>query len=126
VNLWFNNDCNLGSWQNNYNYWLWGMRAVESYRAFEWCSPNSSKLTTYSVRWQQGQPDNLGGEQRCLHARVLTNVSQIIVSDRNCSDIYVVACETKVTTPAPACDTPKCPAMNCTRDVKIFVFYNFK
>lgn len=91
---------------------------MESNSIFQWCTPDGSNVSDVSVQWQKGQPDNLGGEQRCLHARVLTNVSKIIVSDRNCSDKYVVACETKITTPAPACDSPKCPATNCTQDVR--------
>jgi hypothetical protein len=96
---------------------MWSGSAGLSNSTFQWCSPNGSAVTNTSVLWQKGQPDNLGGNQRCLHGRVLTNVSKIVVSDRNCSDKYVLACETKVTTPPPACDSPMCPSINYTRNV---------
>jgi hypothetical protein len=104
---------------------MWSKRAELPNSAFQWCSPDGLPVTNTSVQWKKGQPDNLGGEQRCLHGRVLTNISKLVVSDRNCSDKYVLACETKVTTPPPTCDSPTCPYINCTRKVGAIIIHTF-
>jgi hypothetical protein len=55
-------------------------------------------MLTSHVRWQPGQPDNLGGQQNCLHLRILTNVSQTVISDRNCTSKFPIACQVEFLT----------------------------
>lgn len=135
------------TWRWNSNYWTWGFRLNKSTSEnFHWCNADVLEVSSSVVQWHSGQPDNLGGNQRCMHLRVLTNVSKMVVSDRNCSDKYVYACEvlktqynmwmiissiqlqTPVTTPAPiVCKIAQCPSVNCSRDVcAIFQQKNIK
>jgi len=82
------------TWRLNYNYWTSSLKFNNSVDdTFRWCEKDNPEVSSTVVQWQKGQPDNLGGNQRCLHMRILTNVSQVVVSDRNCSDKYVLACE---------------------------------
>jgi len=46
------------------------------------------------LTWAMSQPDNKAGEDDCLHMKLVDN-SGIAISDRNCSDKYVIACEVK-------------------------------
>jgi hypothetical protein len=80
------------------NFWTAGRRSenVSWFGRFEWCSLDSSaELSSATVTWQPGQPDNLSGQQNCLHLRILTNVSQIVISDRDCTSKFSFACQVK-------------------------------
>lgn len=85
----------LGStWKSLHQFWVGGKRSETDQEKFIWCTPNGSQeLKNDTIQWQNGQPDNLGGNQNCLHLRILTNVSQAVLSDRSCSQLYPYACQ---------------------------------
>ncbi|XP_065341886.1 uncharacterized protein LOC135940771 [Cloeon dipterum] len=56
-----------------------------------WC-PGAIDLPD-SLSWAPGQPDNNQTNENCLHLQVTKNASGIILSDRNCSLKYVMACQ---------------------------------
>jgi hypothetical protein len=60
----------------------------------EWCSANeTSVMPAYQVRWQPGQPDNFGGNQKCIHLKIATSVWKAEITDRNCTAKFPFACQ---------------------------------
>jgi hypothetical protein len=63
---------------------------------FKWCSANeTSVLLADHVRWQPGQPDNLGGNQKCIHLKMATSMWQAEITDRNCTAKFPFACQVR-------------------------------
>jgi hypothetical protein len=81
----------VSTWKGLHNFWTAGCRSEITSR-FQWCSLESSVELTKDVPWQKGQPDNLGGQQNCLHLK-FTNVSTTMISDRNCTSKFPFACQ---------------------------------
>ncbi|XP_065341913.1 uncharacterized protein LOC135940787 [Cloeon dipterum] len=77
-------------WTQNWNYWTAG-RAMGIWGQWAWC-PGAIDLPD-SLSWAPGQPDNYQKNENCLHLQVTKNASGIILSDRNCSHKYVMACQ---------------------------------
>jgi hypothetical protein len=81
-------------WKGPLNYWTAGRRSGNTNGTFMWCSLESStQLNINHSSWQQGQPDNLGGQQNCLHLKILKTVSKTEISDRNCTSKFSFACQ---------------------------------
>jgi hypothetical protein len=88
------------TWKGPVNFWMGGRRSENTLKnttgGFNWCSlENSTELVNDHVRWQPGQPDNLGGNQNCLHLKILKKYSNAVVSDRNCSSKFTFACQVR-------------------------------
>lgn len=83
------------TWTGLQYFWTSGLRIENLTRRFQWClSANSStEISTDFVTWKSGQPDNLGGRQDCLHLRILTDKSQTLASDHNCTSKFPFACQ---------------------------------
>jgi hypothetical protein len=46
-----------------------------------------------NLTWALNQPEFLEAGENCLHMRIYKNASRTALSDRNCSDKYIYACE---------------------------------
>jgi len=46
------------------------------------------------IKWELGQPDNLGGRQDCGHLKNIKG-SGLFLTDRNCTDKYILACKVR-------------------------------
>ncbi|XP_065342116.1 uncharacterized protein LOC135940913 [Cloeon dipterum] len=103
------------NWTLNYNYWTAG-RAMGTWGRWAWC-PGAVNLPD-SLSWAPGQPDNNQTNENCLHLQVTKNASGILLSDRNCSHKYVMACQGD-TMIASYCNKPNCP-MKCSRNESFF------
>jgi hypothetical protein len=81
-----------GTWLGTLNYWTSATRAgCPSGSKFTWCSSNT--VVQDSAEWDQGQPDNAGGNQSCVHLRVNFKDGTTTLTDRNCTDYYPIACQ---------------------------------
>ncbi|XP_059471660.1 uncharacterized protein LOC132194422 [Neocloeon triangulifer] len=118
-----NSIVNVSTWRYNYNYWTYGLKFNDSIKeAFWWCDPiSATEVSNGTVEWKAGQPDNMGGNESCLHLQVVHKDSKMVVTDRNCADDYMLACESFVTTPAPKCTSGRCPDISCVRIEKLFL-----
>jgi Lectin C-type domain len=83
------------NWTGNYNYWTGGTQQ-ECRGSWGWCGPGSvPRGVADDLKWEPGQPDNLGGRQDCVHIKNF-NTSGLLLTDRNCTDKYIVACKVKM------------------------------
>jgi Lectin C-type domain len=88
----FDNGC-IDGWKYNLNYWTGGTQQG-SQGQWSWCGKQTVVSLSNDLKWEPGQPDNKGGSEDCLHLRfVLCNETGAIISDRNCADKYIYACE---------------------------------
>jgi hypothetical protein len=82
----------IGNWKFNFNYWT-SATSRGSKGQWNWCTGTSSLPLTSNLTWAFNQPDNKGGVEECLHMRLMQNSTGVALSDRNCSDKFVIACE---------------------------------
>lgn len=83
------------NWTGNYNYWTGGTQK-DCRGLWRWCGGVAgSRDIADGISWEEGQPDNLGGRQDCVH---LKNVKKIgfRLTDRNCTDKYILACKVRI------------------------------
>jgi len=78
---------NLTTWKYNFNYWTGG----KGFRAlWSWCDP--ARPDFQETLWEKGQPDMKGGgPDECVHLK-LKKGEGAVLTDRNCSHKYVLAC----------------------------------
>ncbi|CAB3370426.1 Hypothetical predicted protein [Cloeon dipterum] len=108
------------NWKANFNYWTSGTRKGSPLIRWAWCKSAGPALFTQDLTWERGQPDNKGGNETCTHFRFNFNTSKTILTDRNCSNLLIFACEREIiTTPPPLC-IATCPTSNCTRNATLF------
>jgi len=62
--------------------------------SFSWCSTPSEKIEQIAgnLAWDKLQPDNLGGNESCLHLKVL-KTGGLKLTDKNCANKFIVACK---------------------------------
>ncbi|XP_059482052.1 uncharacterized protein LOC132200543 [Neocloeon triangulifer] len=109
------------NWTLNYNYWTAG-RSQGSWGQWAWCTPNGPLILPDSLLWADGQPDNAIPDEMCLHLRVGKNGSDLALSDRNCSNKYVIACQ-GTTSLSTLCNKPSCPS-KCEKSNSLFTGNN--
>jgi hypothetical protein len=81
-------------WKLNYNYWTAGMKNSCN-STFSWClSANTEKIIQLSnnLAWDKNQPDILGGNETCLHLKIL-KTGGLKLTDKNCASKFIVACK---------------------------------
>jgi hypothetical protein len=80
------------NWTGNYNYWSGGTQ--QSCRnSWSWCGNAAGpRAIMDEIKWEKGQPDNMGGRQDCGHLKNI-NGSGLFMTDRNCTDKYILACK---------------------------------
>jgi len=120
------------NWTLNFNYWTGGTQ--QGCRgSWRWCGGGTGVFDDL-VQWEPGQPDNKGGRQDCVHLRL--NNSNFLLTDRNCTDKYILACQvlkTKISFPflkknklykkgaaspdKPPVEIPDCPFTECRKNV---------
>ncbi|XP_059486554.1 mucin-5AC-like isoform X2 [Neocloeon triangulifer] len=105
------------NWTYNFNYWTAGTQQGCRGR-WSWCSGAGLLDLNDSLTWSSAQPDNKAGNEECLHMRLFQNSSGVVLSDRNCSDKYVIAC--KGQPKIPTCQQAKCPSYACEKKNSLF------
>jgi hypothetical protein len=81
-------------WILNYNYWTAGMKNSCN-SSFSWClsaTADTITQTSSSLAWDTNQPDNLGGNEACLHLKIL-KTGGLKLTDKNCANKFIVACK---------------------------------
>jgi len=126
-----NNVSLLDKWAYNFNYWTGGTQKGCKGQ-WAWCSGSGNVPFPENLTWTFNQPDNKGGGDDCIHMRLNQNDTGVAISDRNCSDKFIIACEVQIhfllqeirfisLKGAPklqTCSKPKCPnASACERNV---------
>jgi len=60
---------------------------------FEFCLANISTLPKTAKYWGNAQPDNKNMTQDCIHLHINKTHNLAQLTDRNCNDSYVFACQ---------------------------------
>lgn len=82
----------VSGWTGNHNYWTGGTQQA-CRNSWGWCGNAAGpRGITDDVKWEVGQPDNLGGRQDCVHLKNVKG-SGLLLTDRNCTDRYILACK---------------------------------
>jgi len=96
------NNLTKKDWKGNYNYWTGGSQQGCK-GVWGWCDPEGIKPldSLGTLQWETGQPDDKGGNQDCVHLKYMVTAGKVPVkgfflTDRNCSDRYIFACEVKI------------------------------
>ncbi|XP_059484026.1 uncharacterized protein LOC132201683 [Neocloeon triangulifer] len=107
------------TWKYNFNYWLGGTKQG-CRQQWAWGGSITAGIPSDLI-WEKGQPDNKGGKEECLHFKVKNNTEGAVVTDRNCTDKYIMACRGK---PAlgSLCQKATCLAGDCIRNDSLFAF----
>jgi len=80
------------NWTGNYNYWTGGTQQ-DCRGSWGWCGAGAvPRGVADDLKWEVGQPDNLGGRQDCIHLKNF-KASGFFLTDRNCTDKYILACK---------------------------------
>lgn len=79
------------NWTGNNNYWTGGTQK-DCRGSWSWCGNTVSTDIADALKWEIGQPDNLGGRQDCIHLKNV-NGTGLRLTDRNCTDRYILACK---------------------------------
>lgn len=83
------------TWRGNFNYWTSGTQQGCK-GAWSWCSKSDSSSFNDVAPWDNGQPDNKGGQEDCIHlrlAKLISGPTGFFLNDRNCTNKYVLACK---------------------------------
>jgi len=86
----------VANWKGNLNYWTGGVQGCKGF--WGWCSGSELQPFTSNLSWGMGQPEHKKEKENCLHLRVTQNSSGVLLSDRECKDKYIFACEAKIVT----------------------------
>ncbi|XP_065346615.1 uncharacterized protein LOC135943876 [Cloeon dipterum] len=106
------------NWPMNSNYWTSGTWKGAPEGQWSWCESAGTSTLDQGLKWESGQPDNLGGSEQCIHFSFAMNSTQAVLTDRNCSNRYIFACKMPlIVTPKPCVVT--CPK-SCQRDTSLF------
>ncbi|XP_065345723.1 uncharacterized protein LOC135943196 [Cloeon dipterum] len=98
MSLGFKND-----WKANFNYWTSGTWRGSPEGHFSWCEPFGPAIFPPNLTWQRGQPDNMGGNESCVHFRFVLNSTGTILTDRSCDNKFIFACKGNWTTATRQC-----------------------
>jgi hypothetical protein len=85
-----------GTWNGNFNYWTAGTQK-DCRGTWSWCGNDGASAVNADVTWDKDQPDNKGGREDCIHLKLKKDASgnpdKFVLTDRNCSDKYILACK---------------------------------
>jgi hypothetical protein len=85
-----------GTWTGNFNYWTAGTQK-DCRGTWSWCGKNGATVVNADVTWDKDQPDNKGGREDCIHLKLKRNATghpqEFVLTDRNCTDKYILACK---------------------------------
>jgi Lectin C-type domain len=82
----------LENWTYNFNYWT-SATQKGSKGQWAWCTGQTTALLPDNLTWAFNQPDNKAGGEDCIQMRLTQNATGIALSDRNCTNKFVIACE---------------------------------
>ncbi|CAB3370396.1 Hypothetical predicted protein [Cloeon dipterum] len=111
---------NISDWKANFNYWTSGTWKGAPAGQWSWCEPSGPSIFAPGIVWERGQPDNNGGNESCVHFRFVLNATGTVLTDRNCSNKFIFACKTEITTTTPKPCTASCPKETCVRNATLF------
>jgi hypothetical protein len=75
------------------NFWTGGTQKG-CQGQWSWCGVGGAIAD--DIKWEKGQPDNKGGQEDCVHMRFVLNSTGTIITDRNCTNKYIFACEVTI------------------------------
>jgi hypothetical protein len=85
-----------GTWNGNFNYWTAGTQK-DCIGTWSWCGNDGATVVNADVTWDKDQPDNKGGREDCIHLKLRKDAKGIpgefVLTDRNCTDKYILACK---------------------------------
>jgi hypothetical protein len=80
-------------WKGNLNYWSGGTQQ-DCRGSWGWCGAGAApRYVSDELKWEPGQPDNLGGREDCVHLKNYVMAGKLMLTDRNCTDRYIFACK---------------------------------
>jgi hypothetical protein len=101
------------NWTGNHNYWSGGTQQG-CRNSWGWCGNTAGPVgISDDIKWETGQPDNLGGRQDCIHLKNIPGTG-LQMTDRNCTDKYVLACKVEIEVKLI---TPKCKQLLVFRGI---------
>lgn len=107
-----------GTWKGNLNYWTAGTQTQRDCRgSWSWCAKEGASPLNDDVTWEKGQPDNKGGREDCIHLKLTKNAAgnmtlDFVLTDRICTDKYVLACKVRIYTNGLSRASFKCSLCN--------------
>ncbi|CAB3387272.1 Hypothetical predicted protein [Cloeon dipterum] len=107
------------NWPANFNYWTSATWMGSPAGQWSVCKPTGSAMFPSGLNWEKSQPDNLGGNESCVHFRFILNATGTILTDRNCTNHYVYACKSQLKALPKPCKV-SCPSGACQRATKLF------
>jgi hypothetical protein len=91
----------IGTWGGNFNYWTAGTQR-DCRGSWSWCGSDGEKVFNDDLTWDKNQPDNKGGKEDCIHLKLKKDSygkpQEFVITDRNCSDKYILACKVRLAT----------------------------
>jgi len=81
----------IENWKGNLNYWTGGSQGCKGF--WGWCSGSEFKPFTSNLSWAENQPEVAKEKENCLHLRIFQNSTGLVLSDRECKDKYIFACQ---------------------------------
>jgi hypothetical protein len=80
-----------GNWKGNLNYWTGGMQPCKGH--WGWCTETKISPMTSGLTWASAQPSFHKQKESCMHLRILNNATGAIVTQRDCKDRFIFACQ---------------------------------
>jgi hypothetical protein len=76
------------------NYWTGGTQSCKG--VWGWCTGEKfHAIQANNLSWAPSQPELLKGEENCLHMKITPSKRSILLTDKECKNKFVYACQVK-------------------------------